>query len=301
MTAGRDPNSVVAQRQSRSIKTLSFPPDQAPIHFVIRETQWEQFTSAFDSLNSIRSFRDLSRISVSQLTEDITRSIQDDFRLQLNTEAIYRLPLPRPLVDQFGVSYDENFSLVEQAASAVGATRLLNTVTNLARPTGYLVNSFKTVVLDQPHFREHNFTWKLGAKTFQESRTLQTILFKLRQGMTPKRKVGRGILEFPNIFVMYFTPNVQYLYKFKPCVLKSLSVNYMGGQEMPAFFNPPSGSVKDSAPESVEIQTSWLELEYWIHGNSEEESDYKTDGNGMPSNDPTDGFHYYQLDGGGQL
>lgn len=300
MTAGRDPNSVVAQRQSRSIKTLSFPPDQAPIHFVIRETKWEQFVDSFSSRTG--SGTALQDLTVAQLRQGLNQSLLDDFRLQLDTQTIYRLPLPRPLTDQFSVSYDENFSLLEQVQARAGLLgRLSGEAANLARPAGYLVNSFKTVVLDQPNFREHNFTWKLGAKAFHESQTLQTILFKLRQGMTPKRKIGRGVLEFPNIFVMYFTPNVQYLYKFKPCVLKSLSVNYMGGQEMPAFFNPPSGSVKDSAPESVEIQTSWLELEYWIHGNSEEESDYKTDGNGMPSNDPTDGFHYYRLDGGGQL
>ena len=87
-----------------------------------------------------------------------------------------------------------------------------------------------------------------------------------------------------------FFPNVQYLYKFKPCVLTDLQVTYDGEAQTPAFYRAIDAT-GNNPPESLIINTSWTELEYWVR------SDYGSVQDDLPTNDPTDASFWYNLSG----
>ena len=103
--------------------------------------------------------------------------------------------------------------------------------------------------------------------------------------MHPRTELGKLVMVFPKIFTMYFNPNIRYLYKFKPCVLSSIKVDYNGGQPVPSFYKSPNAP-SESPPESVMVVMNFLELEYWI------ERDFKML-NDLPTNDPFDAWNFY--------
>lgn len=190
--------------------------------------------------------------------------------------------------DAFSVNFDQNFSYLDAAATALTS---LSTVASTAAgaisavgsavqaASGYTLNSIKTVTLKSPDFRQFTLNWKFAPKTPQESLNIQMLLYSLRKGMTPQAELAGLAFEFPRIYTMFFSPNPQWLFKFKPCVLKNLSVNYQGNNPIPSFFT-------SEAPESIAVQMTWLELEYW------KRSDYK--GEDFPTQDPLDNFNWYE-------
>lgn len=239
-----------------SVTRLTFPPDQPRIHFIIIENDWGG---------------------------TVVKSTMEG-KGSLTPQALIRLPLPTPLEDAFNVNFDANFNYLRwaQGADDTDIARIPQSI------LGAEVNKYKTVTLENPDFRAFQMNWKLSPKTFQESQEIQRIVYRLRKGMTPKLEGARefGVFVFPQIYTLAFVPNVQYMYKFKPCVLQSLSVDYSGGQPVPSFYKS-QGSNGDSPPESIEIKTRWLEVEYWV------KSDYK--GSDLPSTNPFDAIRRYDI------
>ena len=125
---------------------------------------------------------------------------------------------------------------------------------------------------------------------------VQKILFAIKKGMHPKRynaTVQGGIMKFPYIYFPYFSPNPKFLFKFKPCVIQSIDINYAGGQPVPAFYRQ-EGSPENKPPESIMFSIIFLELEYWLDsGGNDTTTDFK--GGDLPTNDPFDTVNYYQL------
>ena len=132
----------------------------------------------------------------------------------------------------------------------------------------------------------------MAPKDFNEAKAIQKIAYLLRRAMTPKRALFGALFEFPDIFLIAFSPNSKFLYKFKPCVLERINVDYTGGNQAPGFYRQ-QGNPSNAPPESVVITLQFLELEYWLDGNR---SDYKTDGEGLPQSDPLDVFNFYTTD-----
>lgn len=184
------------------------------------------------------------------------------------------LPIPiQGLRDEYVVNYNENFAWMS-ALRSPGAGRTL-----AEHGAGRYINEFRSITLDSPHFRNFALTWKLAPKSFQESQDIQRIYWKLRTEMTPETALGGAFFKFPSIFLLSFMPNPQFLYKFKPCVLKNITMDFTGGAGAPSFYNHP-----DHPPESVLLTTQWLELEYWLKG------DYQNGAtvDGLPSPNPFD-------------
>lgn len=221
---------------------------------------------------------------------------------QINFEAMYKLPLPNSLISEHEVNYDRNFnylSVLSSAAAAFagGLSQVGQTAARAGGAAlGLAVNNFKSVTLDVPDFRTFQLGWKLSPKNKPEAETIQKIIFALKKAMHPRTlgdsfapgvaaTVASGVLIFPKIFTMYFVPNVKYLYKFKPCVLSSIRVDYAGGQPVPSFYKTPSFQ-EESPPESVLITMNFIELEYWLS------RDFVLTGD-LPTNDPFDAFRYY--------
>jgi len=157
------------------------------------------------------------------------------------------------------------------AASATGgfaaslaydrAARGLNPmVVNSARAiAGIAQNQFMVILLKGPSYKKFTFEWHLSPKNKQQTDNIANMIKMLNNAMAP----GYGILgsfffTFPKIFRIQFRPNDQYMYKFKPAVLESMSVNYTGAG-MPAFYN-------SGGPESVKIQMHFMEMEFWTQG-----------------------------------
>ena len=263
--ASANPNGVIRNRVNNNIVNDSFqytfPLDLPPIHMNIVETDWKAASKT------------------------------------LTPRKMLRLPLPLQLKDAFDVQYDTNFALNPAAGivGALGGDQLLNSA---QVATGRTINSYKTVTLSQPNFRRHQFAWKLAPKTFQESETIQRIAFSLRKGMTPKRELDKFLMRFPFIYLLYFSPNPKFLYKMKPCVLERIETDFNGGNPSPAFYANQGGE-GDQPPESITLTLTFLELEYWLDGDNEENTDYKTGENGLPTNDGLDAFNYYEIDPSG--
>lgn len=225
---------------------------------------------------------------------DIIKSLKKNLSLtkSLKTKNIIKIPLPiRGLQDQFDVNYDTNFNYGIPIGTAAEFGGLPGRGLAAA---GVSLNTFKSVTLSSPEFRRHNLVFKMAPKDFNEAKSIQKIAYLLRRAMTPKRAAGGLLFEFPDIFLIAFSPNSKFLYKFKPCVLERINVDYTGGNQAPGFYRQ-QGNPSNAPPESVVITLQFLELEYWLDdtGNS---SDYKTDGEGLPQSDPLDVFNFYTTD-----
>jgi hypothetical protein len=124
---------------------------------------------------------------------------------------------------------------------------------------GLAQNPFLTVLFKQPTFKRHQFSWKLTPNNFQESNTLRDIINVFKYNMLPAMAPSTGgtLLKYPNMVFIQLSPKEDYLYKFKPCVIESMSVNYASAG-MPSFFK---GS---DAPTDVTLSINLLEIEYWL-------------------------------------
>lgn len=294
-----DPNSTIQYHIDRlnfgADKSFVFPTDLPKFHFTIAECDY-------------RRFNPLNGSGAGNITPSNLRNLE--------TEKRYKLPLPYPLTDSFQVNYDDNFSYLStalEAASAFGSRIPTNNplgsalgggVRGGAAALGITLNQFKTITMSSPSYRTFQFSWKLAPKNFAEAQTIQRIVMNLRKGMSPSTigtdNLSKAFLHFPKIYVMYFSPNVKYLYKFKPAVLRSIVVDYQGGNPLPAFYKPYQGVPNESPPESVQITTDWLELEYWLDSRTNpEQSDYKFGADGLPTDDPFDAWNFYTIDGQG--
>jgi hypothetical protein len=222
----------------------------------------------------------------------------------LSAEGGLRLPIPNNLVDTQGVSYTDDKAEAAQgaaieaglkgrngvgssggftssiAAAAVGAlggratetaAKLAGGVTGLSTGQalqlgGLAQNPFLTVLFNSPEFKMHTFSWTLAPNNEQESNTVKEIISTFKSNMLPAMSPNAGgtLLTYPNMAIINLYPNEDFLYKFKPCVVTNLSVNF--AKNGPSFFR------NTNAPTEVELSVSFKEIEYWlkedIEGNS---------------------------------
>ena len=264
------PSSKISTNQnSKSIATLQYPQRDFP----------KYHTTIYQM--------DPGNLDVDSILSDIITSFKNrSLSKGIKTKNIIKIPLPiRGLQDQFDVMYDQNFNY----GTPIGTGALGGRASAAA---GLSINTFKSVTLSAPQFRRHNLTFKMAPKDFNEAKAIQKIAYLLRRAMTPKRAAGGFLFEFPDIFLIAFSPNSKFLYKFKPCVLERINVDYTGGNQAPGFYRQ-QGNPSNAPPESVVITLQFLELEYWLDGNR---TDYKTDGEGLPQSDPLDVFNFYEDD-----
>lgn len=123
---------------------------------------------------------------------------------------------------------------------------------------GMAINPYLTVFFQSPTFKRHVFSWRLAPNTSAESETLVNMIAKFRFHMLPKRNqyAGGTLLDYPDICFITLNPRDRMLYKFKPCVIEDLQINF--APNSPAFF----GSTE--APAEINITLNLLEIEYWL-------------------------------------
>lgn len=166
----------------------------------------------------------------------------------------YVLPMPETrLIDTYQINYDSDFSFLNLIPIVGRGSR----IEQAARLAGFNLNKFKTVLMEAPMLKRHEFIWKLSPKNVRESMTIRSIVNSLKHDMAPPITGANLLLTFPYAFDIYFDPHFQWMYGFKPSVIESIDVNYAGGNPHPANFI-------NGAPESVIITINLIEMEIWV-------------------------------------
>lgn len=275
MTVGTGPFSLYRQRDefaSVSNQNIQFPTDLSDAYIQMRFEKYER------------------------------RSInQQPFLFPGDT---IRLPIPGKLVDSTDLDYSSEtlgpaYGAAAEGLTAVGSnplgglgatiggvvggvlTNLVQNATTdqqrsaLSTVTGLAVNQFQTMTFKSPTFKNHSFSWKLVPKNKDESNLIENIirLFKYHSlpALSDTAAGGVGLFfGYPEMLrIKLFTGNKdQYLYKFKPCVVRNVSVNYAP--------NGPSFYRDTRAPTAVELSVNLTEIELWT------KADYLRDDAGIP-------------------
>lgn len=132
--------------------------------------------------------------------------------------------------------------------------------------TGITTNPYQVILFRNPKFKSHNFSWKLVPKNRAETEELENIISLFKYHMLPSVSAGGIFFGYPEILQIRLYPRDSYLYRFKPCVVDSVSVNYAP--------NGPSFYRDTGAPVAIEFSVSLQEIEMWT------KADYLRDENG---------------------
>lgn len=147
-------------------------------------------------------------------------------------------------------------AVVEAAQTADAGRGILPAVSAY---TGLAVNPYQTVLFEKPDFKSHDFSWEFMPRDENESRIVRDIIRTFQFHTSPGVSDGAGLFfSFPSMVIISLFPSSEFLYKFKPCVIKSVSVNYASGAS-PSFFK------RTNAPSAVTINLNLQEIEYWTN------------------------------------
>lgn len=113
---------------------------------------------------------------------------------------------------------------------------------------GIARNPHMAVLYKNPNFRSFTFEYKMVAKNAKESREIKSIAdtFKTLSAPRPlKRNVGGTeiiannlLWDYPYIWMLQFSEEIEeFLFKFAPCVLKSVGINYHGEGQAQYFIS----------------------------------------------------------------
>jgi hypothetical protein len=204
------------------------------------------------------------------------------------------LPIPEGLVEQTSVSYDKTDlgsaagSIVDAVSQGVpsslrDAARQIGGVsagigTDVARSalgtlfgsgasavglnalsaiSGITANPFQTVLFKSPDFRSHTFRWKFAPETEAETAVLRDLISTFKYHSLPGISAASGVFfSYPEILEINFRPTDEFLYRFKPCVVESITVNFTPG-------NGPSFYRSTNAPTAVQVELRVQEIEIW--------------------------------------
>lgn len=219
------------------------------------------------------------------------RSIQNSTFLR--SEGSIRLPIPDGIRDNLSVSYN-TASLTPAVGAALEnftgpATGAISTITGTitdtlagatlgalqgaaagnenaaaaARATqayfGLAVNPYQTVLFEKPEFKTHNFSWKIMPKNEDESNRARNIFRTFQFHASPGVSSGAGLFfSYPSMIIINLYPSSEFLYRFKPCIIKSVNVNYAAGSN-PSFFK------RTNAPTAMTLSVQLQEIEYWTN------------------------------------
>jgi hypothetical protein len=158
----------------------------------------------------------------------------------------------------------------EQASEALvsSATQAISVL------SGITTNPFQAVLFKSPSFRSHQFSWTLIPKSRAESEVINNIIQTFRYHSLPGvSNFGGVFFSYPEILEINFRPTDTYLYKFKPCVVDSIRVNFAPNQ--PSFYK------SSLAPTAVEFSITVQEIEIWT------KSDFNRNGEQTANSTPS--------------
>lgn len=130
---------------------------------------------------------------------------------------------------------------------------------------GITRNPYEVQMFSNVNFRSHSFNYKFVPKSLDEQNTINTIIKKLKYHMLPSyTSLAKTYFKYPDIFELILNtgrPNdsgdlENYFFKFQPCVLESVNVNY--NPEGSPFYHDTGGNGK--APVSLTVDLQFKEL-----------------------------------------
>ena len=207
----------------------------------------------------------------------------------LRSRGTIRLPIPDNLSDVTSVTYstekgltpaigagldefagrnrqESDFNNLRTIAAASitagGLATLQNNVGGLADAaraySGVTLNPYQTVLFEKPNFKTHTFTWKLIPKNEVESNTIRNMIRTFQYHTLPGVSESPGLFfTFPSMVTVSLFPSSQYLYRFKPCVIKAVKVSY--AETTPSFYRGTN------APTAITIALELTEIEYFTN------------------------------------
>jgi len=127
----------------------------------------------------------------------------------------------------------------------------------LARTQGQVLNPNLELLFNGPTLRPFNFTFKMSARSADESKEIVRIIRFFKQGMSPQRTDSNLFVKAPHTFQLQYLHRGQnehnFLNKFKECALLRMSVNYTPENNYATF--------EDGAMVSYEMQMQFKELD----------------------------------------
>lgn len=161
-----------------------------------------------------------------------------------------------------GASINATQSLLQTASGALSSIGAMSSGLSLGevlQPFGLAQNPFLTVLFKQPNFKKFKFNWRLAARNPGESGKINSIINMFKFNMLPTIAAGTGgtLLHYPSMVNIAFFNSDDYLFRFKPCVIENLTVNYAPAAT-PSFFR---GS--ENVPTEIDLSVDLLEIEYW--------------------------------------
>jgi hypothetical protein len=78
--------------------------------------------------------------------------------------------------------------------------------------------------------------------------------------------VNGAIWKFPKLFKISLHPNSKFLFKMKPAVLETFSVDYTPSGRA-SFFGDPNEAQGENAPGTMVFRARFIETEFWHAGN----------------------------------
>jgi hypothetical protein len=117
---------------------------------------------------------------------------------------------------------------------------------------GVATNPNMSLTFNGVDLRNHNFTWRLIAKSIQESLEIENIINTLKLNALPRKIVGAGFtLSYPAIAMLSFFPTNLIKISELGCFILSITVKY-DGDGYPVFF-------KGEKPVIVDLSISFRE------------------------------------------
>lgn len=144
----------------------------------------------------------------------------------------------------------------ERAAPLAANAQLLADAARISAGAlfGITANPYQVTLFKSPNFRTHKFSWKFIATSLEESNTLRNLVSILKYHSLPGiSSAGAVFFSYPEILKINFRPSDRFLYKFKPCVVTGLTVNYAP--------NSPSFVKTSGAPTAIMISIDLQEIE----------------------------------------
>jgi len=145
-------------------------------------------------------------------------------------------------------------SALAKGANFIGQDK--STAGQLGSLFGVAQNPFMTMLYQSPAFKSHTFEWTLAPRNKSETETLNNIIQQFKSNMLPDivPNLGGTLLTYPNMAKITIYPS-GYLYDFKYCVVKDLSINF--APSGPSFFND------SGAPTQVILSVNLQEIEWF--------------------------------------
>jgi len=151
------------------------------------------------------------------------------------------------------------YSFINKANSiASGGVFGSNPVGVVGAKIGAAANPFLTMLFKSGAFKEHNLQWSFTPNNEQESNDLVQIINYFKMNMLPSYDgsgAGLAILNYPNLVQIQLYPDDNFTFRFKPCAVTAVSVDYSGAG-VPSFF-------RNGAPTVINMSISLKEIELW--------------------------------------